>query len=267
MERPTETDVVRRGLETILLVDDEELLRTTTARILEHLGYRVIQAGTADEALHLAGASFFHLLLMDVVLPRISGLSLAHKIAADRPETRILYFSAYASDQILEAQFEKRPGVGFIRKPFTASEMSRAVRAVLDDPLDGPPAPDVAPAGTESILIVDEDPHTRRFMVKSLERLGYHALEAQNAERALNIVGRSNLDLVISDESLHEGDGPSFPGAVSAVKPDLPHLLVSGQAPSGAKRTSTTRPVPILYKPFSATDLGIAVRRLLDLGT
>ncbi len=83
------------GTETILLVDDEEQIRVATTRILESLGYKILQAATPEQALHLATLSNAHLLLVDVVLPQMSGLTLAHKISAIRPGIHILYFSGY----------------------------------------------------------------------------------------------------------------------------------------------------------------------------
>lgn len=255
-----------QGSETILLVDDEEQVRKTTALVLERFGYKVIQAGSAEQALRMANNANFDLLLMDVVLPQMSGLSLAHKISAIRPGTPILYFSAYTSDEILEDQFEKRPGVGFIRKPYTAGAMARAVRDLLDQPVSPTTVTDPTPRGTESVLVVDDDPQTRRFMVKSLERLGYHILEAQDPDRALSIALKSNVDLVVVDVVLPKISGPGLARSIAVGKPDLRYLFVSGTAPAEL----SLEPVPgdrkpaVLMKPFSPNELGEAVRRALD---
>lgn len=71
---------------------------------------------------------------VDVVLPQMSGLTLAHKISAIRPGIHILYFSGYTSEEVLDDQIEARPGVGLIQKPFTADELGKAVRETLDEP-------------------------------------------------------------------------------------------------------------------------------------
>ena len=255
-----------QGTETILLVDDEEQVRKTTARILERLGYKVIQAGSAEQALHVANMTTFNLLLMDVVLPQMSGLSLAHKISAIRPGTLILYFSAYTSDEILEDQFEKRPGVGFIRKPFTAGAMARAIRDLLDQSIPSTTVADPTPRGTESILVVDDDPQTRRFMAKSLERLGYHILEAQDPDRALSIALKSSVHLVVADVVLPKMSGPSLAHSIAIGKPDLRYLFVSGKAPAEItlELAPGDREPAFLMKPFSPNELGEAVRRALD---
>jgi CheY-like chemotaxis protein len=257
------------GSETILLVDDEELLRRTTARILEHVGYRVLQAGSAEEALRLASASDFDLLLMDVVLPQMSGFSLAHEIAANKPGIRILYASAYASDQILDDQWEKRPGVGFIQKPFTAGAMARAVRGLLDESPTVSPVPDPIPRGTESVLVVDNDSHARRFMVKALEYLGYHIVEARDPERAVSIALKSNVDLLVAD-IVHPGmSGLAMARAIRAEKPRVRYLFVSGKplAEGGLEPGPADSDPAVLIKPFSLAELGKAVRRVLDAPT
>ena len=255
-----------KGSETILLVDDEEQVRTTTARVLERFGYKVIQAGSAEQALHLATISSFHLLLMDVVLPQMSGLSLAHKISAIRPGIRILYFSAYTSHEILDDQFEKRPGVGFIRKPFTAGAMALAIRNLLDEPISQQAVPDATPRGTESLLVVDDDPQTRRFMAKSLERLGYHIVEAPDPDRAISIALASQIDLIVADVVLPKMSGPAMARTIASEKPALKYLFVSGKAPAEMaleQAPGSTEPV-FLMKPFSPNELGEAVRKALD---
>jgi CheY-like chemotaxis protein len=254
------------GSETILLVDDEDLLRATTARILEHVGYRVIEAASAEEALRLASESDFQLLLMDVVLPQMSGFSLAHEIAIHKPEIRILYSSGYATDRMLEEQWEKRPGVGFIQKPFTAGAMARAVRELLDKRLPEPGALEPIPRGTESVLVVDDDANARRFVVKSLEHLGYHILEAQDPERGLTIALKSRVDLVVTDLDLPGMTGRAMARAIATERPHLRYLFVSGNPPvAGQPPSSAEAPgAMVLSKPFSAAELGEAVRRALD---
>ncbi len=255
------------GDETILLVDDEELVRTTTARILESLGYGVIQAATAEQAIHMATISSAHLLLSDVVLPQMSGLTLAHKIAALRPTIHILFFSAYTSAEVLGDMQDQRPGVGFLQKPFTAAQLAASVRSVLDTPVPLPRDARPAPRGSEAILVVDDDPNTRRYMTRALERLGYHVLEAQYPDRALAIAENSRFDLVVTDVVMPEMMGPELARAIQKLKPRVRFLFVSGRAPEELVKEQTAGgEEQFLQKPFTPDELGIAVRRILDQG-
>ena len=254
-----------RGTETILLVDDEEQVRAATTRILESLGYKVLRAATPEQALHLATLSNAHLLLVDVVLPQMSGLSLAHKIAAIRPGIHILYFSGYTSEEVLDDQIEARPGVGFIQKPFTAGDMARALRSLLDTPVPVPEAAKPTPGGTESVLVVDDDPTTRRFMTRALKRLGYHILEAQYPDRALAIAENSRIHLIVMDVVMPEMTGPELARAIAEMKPKVRCLYVSDKPPEElVLEQCAGATARFLQKPFTADELGKAVRETLD---
>jgi two-component system cell cycle sensor histidine kinase/response regulator CckA len=126
---------VPSGTETILLVEDAEALRVMIREILESGGYTVLDASAPDEALATAKAhrSPVHLMLTDVVLPRMSGPDLALSLARLRPETRVLYMSGYTADAIGNHGVLE-PGTHFIQKPFTADDLLRKLRSVLDAP-------------------------------------------------------------------------------------------------------------------------------------
>ena len=121
------------GVETVLLVEDETMLREFATRILEGAGYTVHAAANADEALQLSDAydGPIHLLLTDVVMPGVNGRALAEQVCLRRPDVRVLYMSGYTDDAIV------RHGVledakHFVGKPYTPTDLRRKVREVLD---------------------------------------------------------------------------------------------------------------------------------------
>ena len=121
-----------RGGETVLLVEDEAAVRMITSRILGEAGYRVIGAEDGDSALRrLEPAQRIHLLVADVVTPGMGGRALAERILERDPTTRVLFISGYTADERLE-ELLARPGVAFLAKPFTARQLQRAVRQLLD---------------------------------------------------------------------------------------------------------------------------------------
>jgi PAS domain S-box-containing protein len=131
---PAATTVeTRHGSETILLLEDEDAVRGLAERVLEQHGYRVLAAATPGEALGLAAGckGGLHLLLSDVVLPGMSGTSLAHKLLADHPGLSVLYMSGYTDGAIVQNGVLERD-TPFIQKPFTPEALLRKVRAVLD---------------------------------------------------------------------------------------------------------------------------------------
>jgi PAS domain S-box-containing protein len=130
------TDRPERGHETILLVEDESIVRELVARVLGTHGYAVIEAADGEEALAIAQAEpTIDLLLTDVVMPGISGRELAERLAASRPELRILYMSGYTDEAIVHHGVREGEAE-FIAKPFTPDALARKVRGVLDAALE-----------------------------------------------------------------------------------------------------------------------------------
>ncbi len=123
-----------RGDETILLVEDEALLRTVIRESLEENGYRVLEASSASEALHISDAydDVIHLLLTDVVMPRINGAVLAARLVKERPEARVIFMSGYTDNAIVHKGVLDA-GVRFLEKPTTTASLMRAVRDALDE--------------------------------------------------------------------------------------------------------------------------------------
>jgi PAS domain S-box-containing protein len=133
-ERPSsDTAGSATGAETIVLVEDEPLVRELTERALSRLGYRVLTF--SDGAAALAAAESFtgaiHLLLTDVVMPGMDGRELATRLAAIRPEARTLFASGHTADVMLRHGLLES-GLHFIAKPYTPHTLAAKVRAVLD---------------------------------------------------------------------------------------------------------------------------------------
>jgi PAS domain S-box-containing protein len=119
--------------ETILLVEDEPLVRRLAKRTLEKLGYAVVEAADPREALEVAAghAGPLDLMLTDVVMPHMSGFELAARVRAARPGLKVLAMSGY-SEVGPQAARESRAGCSFLEKPFGPDELARAVRSALD---------------------------------------------------------------------------------------------------------------------------------------
>ena len=122
-----------RGTETILLAEDDEPLRKLVREYLERLGYQVIPAASAGEALAQARRykGSIHLLLTDVVMPGEGGRELAARLAAVRPEARTLFMSGHTDATIVDHGILE-PGIHYLQKPFTPAVLARRLREVLD---------------------------------------------------------------------------------------------------------------------------------------
>ncbi len=128
-ERP----IPKKGHETILVAEDEEMLRHLAEKLLVQQGYRVLTARDGREALRIIeerGATI-DLLLTDIVMPYVSGPSLAEQARDKFPNLRVLYMSGYAQDALAGAS-DVQPGRNFIQKPFKPAALNALVREVLD---------------------------------------------------------------------------------------------------------------------------------------
>jgi PAS domain S-box-containing protein len=122
-----------KGHETVLLVEDDEIVRGIARMSLELGGYKILTATSAHEALLICGQDKepIHLMLTDVIMPGMSGPVLAEQIRKLLPQLTVLYMSGYTQDAIVHHGV-LREGVNFIEKPFTPGALARKVREVLD---------------------------------------------------------------------------------------------------------------------------------------
>ncbi len=121
------------GRETILLVEDEPAVRVLAREALRERGYTVLEAGDGEEAITLAERhpEEIHLLLTDVVMPRLRGRALADRLKAARPRLKVLFISGYP-DETIAQHGVLEPGVPFLEKPFAPGTLLQRVRQVLD---------------------------------------------------------------------------------------------------------------------------------------
>jgi len=125
--------VPAKGTETILLVEDEEAVRTMISRVLQSSGYRVLEACQGKEAIEVCQKhqGLIHLMVTDVIMPQMSGRELAERMATVRPEMKVLFMSGYPDNAIVHHGVLD-PGTAFLQKPFTLSALESKVREILE---------------------------------------------------------------------------------------------------------------------------------------
>jgi CheY-like chemotaxis protein len=130
---PAPLPALARGKETILVVEDEQLVRTLARSILERQGYRVVACANGAEALGVLEdrAAGIDLLLTDLVMPGMSGRELAERVVESRPKVQVLFTSGYSEDAALYGGVADREAF-FLAKPYSVHDLSSRVREVLD---------------------------------------------------------------------------------------------------------------------------------------
>jgi two-component system cell cycle sensor histidine kinase/response regulator CckA len=135
--RTMETSGPSRGKETILVVEDEEILRELGVQVLESLGYRVLSAEDGQAAVELLqdfNDGTIDLVLTDIVMPRMNGRDLVAWISSNIGSMRVLFMSGYTDDEIIRSAVEGAT-LEYLQKPFSPHVLAAKVRDVLDGPV------------------------------------------------------------------------------------------------------------------------------------
>jgi PAS domain S-box-containing protein len=124
---------IPQGRETILLVEDEEMVRNLTTEVLQTCGYEVLSAANGEQACEISQTfqGNIDLMITDVVMPQMGGRDLAEYLAATRPNTSVLYMSGYTDDAIVRHGVLDK-NMPFLQKPFSPDSLARKVKEVLE---------------------------------------------------------------------------------------------------------------------------------------
>jgi two-component system cell cycle sensor histidine kinase/response regulator CckA len=123
------------GQDTILLVEDEEAVRSFAARALRMRGYNVLEAGGGEEALEIvkSGGAEIHLLITDVVMPNMDGPTLVRHVKELKPELAVIFMSGYAEEAFRRSD-QSSEDIHFLPKPFGLKQLAAKVKEVLSAP-------------------------------------------------------------------------------------------------------------------------------------
>ncbi len=138
---------------TILLVEDEDSLRELSHKLLESMGYTVIEAANGADAIHIVGQcrDQIQLLITDVVMPGMNGRELAERLVASDSKMKVLYVSGYTDEGIMQTLV---PGVAFLQKPFTRDSLAKKIQEALG-------------ASNESLTIPEENSNEGRSQTRT----------------------------------------------------------------------------------------------------
>ncbi|MEP7004457.1 MAG: response regulator, partial [Sphingomonas bacterium] len=240
--------------ETILVVEDDDDVRTYSVECLRELGYRVLEAHDGPSALRLLERQEtpIDLLFTDVVMPGMTGSELAETARMLQPDLRVLYTSGYTRNAIVHGG-RLDPGVEVIVKPFTFEALSRKIRDMLDS------------GRTRSVLIVEAEPAVRMLAAEVLQRLGLRPEEAATGTEALGKVRAAQglYDAVILDDTLQDFTGEALARELRALHDQLALVITArDQADALQERFVNDRCTIIIPRPYAGAQLQQALERL-----
>lgn len=225
-----DTDQISKKTETptkvtpqILVVDDDDRIRSLLMDTLSALGYSASGAKDGEEALSMLETDRFDLVIADVRMPKVNGLSLLKSIKGKDPLLPVLiitgYNFTYTKDQAMESGAD-----GFLAKPFRIGKIEELMRKALGFKATG----NDQPYRLKKILVVDDDDQLRDMLLEVLGSLDYFPIGVKDGEEALSQLKIQDFDLVVSDIRMPKMDGLALLKNIKEKDPELPVVMITG---------------------------------------
>ncbi|HWA89838.1 MAG TPA: CHASE3 domain-containing protein [Rhizomicrobium sp.] len=263
---PVATGPIEGGSERILVVEDDAQVRAAAVDTLSELGYAVLKADNAEQALAILGSGAgVDLLFTDVVMPgAIGARELARRAQELQPGILVLYTSGYTQNAIVHNGKLDEDAI-LLSKPYRRDELARKLRQMFavrakDEGVDPPTAPPPAQASSArtKVLVVEDIALIRMTTVEMVEEIGFPAAEAGDGNEALALLeSDASIGVLLTDLGLPGMSGRELVEKALALKPELKVIVVSGYVTQDG--TPTDR-ATYLMKPFDIEQL----RRALD---
>ncbi|HUD53317.1 CHASE3 domain-containing protein [Parvibaculum sp.] len=279
IQKPTLAPV-EGGTETILVVEDDAGVRAAATDLLKELGYSVLKAENADEALALIDSGARpDLLFTDVVMPGdMNTRDFARRAQILCPNLLVLFTSGYTQNAIVH-NGRLDDDVFLLSKPYRREELARKVRGILDTAkreveAPAPAAPIVLPPSTPQqptdgrkfrILVVEDEFLVRMSTVDMLESLGHEVKEADSGASALDALRADReFDVVVTDLGLGDMAGAELVALMRKEYPSLRIVIASGYDSTGANAEIDGEAV-FLSKPFQLADIRAALEAAMGV--
>jgi CheY-like chemotaxis protein len=256
---PVATGPVRGGSERILVVEDDPAVRAAAVDCLADLGYAVLKADNAEQALAiLSSGVVVDLLFTDVVMPGPIGTrELARRAQELLPNILVLYTSGYTQNAIVHNGKLDDDAV-LLGKPYRRDELARKLRAMFDGRTSA--REEKAATSPQKVLVVEDIALIRMTTVEMVEEIGLAAVEAGTGPEALEILARDGeISVLLTDLGLPGMSGQELIEKARAMRPDLKVVVVSGYT-SERDRDAIAGDARYLMKPFDIEQL----RRALE---
>lgn len=263
--------------ELVLIVEDDPAVRETAVDLLHDLGYSVLTADNADNALAIVNSGLkIDVLFTDVVMPgKLRSPELAKKAKERLPGIGVLFTSGYTQNAIVHAG-RLNEGVDLLSKPYTQESLAQKMAETLGRrPADVPQETlqslngDVVNGSDQRarkarVLLVEDDVLIRMATADMLADLGYEVVEAGTISEASELLASETVQVMLTDVGLPDGDGMDLVRRVSETHPDVGVIVASGADLSEHLGTGGSgRPVTGLPKPYDQRSLEIALEQCI----
>jgi len=254
-----ESTKTKLGTAKVLVVDDDDKIRILLLDTLAALGYSTIGAKDGEEALALLEEKKPDLVISDIKMPKLNGLSLLRNIKNKDPKIPVVmitgYNVSYTKDQALDSGAD-----GFLVKPFRIGKIEELLQTVLG--MKG--GSEERPYKLKKILIVEDDEILRSMLCETLVSLDYFPMGVEDGEMALSQLKTQDFDLVISDIRMPQMDGITLLKNVKEMAPQLPVVLITGFPSSYPSQKALQEGADgYLAKPFRIEKMDQLLRDLL----
>lgn len=202
----------------VLVVDDNQHIQQLLVETLQETGYQGAGSSSGAAALERLKSEKFDLVVTDLVMPEMNGLSLLLEIRKNYPDLPVVIITGYAFENIAR-EAEEAGAAAFLAKPFRISKIEKVVEEALGKKKE-----------SVAVLVVDDDPHFLEFLGDSLKSKGYAPLKAQSFEEALALMKTHPVRFAVVDIGLPGSSGIELARRLKAENPHLPVVLVTGRS-------------------------------------
>lgn len=223
----------------ILVVDDDPTLRELLMDTLNAIGYMSESAIDGIDALDKLMKSKYDLMISDIKMPNLDGISLLKKVRRYYPDLPVLFITGVASPEIIG---HASPD-GFLAKPFRISHMEQLIKEALNG------KPEMVSVPIKKVLVVDDDDLFRNMLSETLSYNGFVPTAVEGGKEALRELENGMVDAVIADIKMPGMDGVTLLKEIKEKYQDLPVILITGFFLDEHLK-ETTQADGFLFKPF-----------------
>lgn len=254
------SDLEKKGV--VVVVDDSENDRSLLADILAEKGYKVMTAKTGTEAVNLSKEIDFDVMVLDLRLPDMDGISVLETIKKFKPASSIVTVTGYSMDGIIDDLVQKGAYTCLL-KPFDMETLLREINNLINKKESGKNLP--AEQQTAKILVVEDDPNVRETVTEILEEEGYPVRSASTVEKARQLILSEDFDLVVSDLAVGRESGLVLVDEARLKDRLAVFLLVTGEGTMETAVEALKKNVDeYMIKPIKPNDLLHKVKTHLE---